>query len=475
MKTTHLNRALLALTISLALWGSGCLGLGKKKATPDTTASAEPDKVLYDRALDDFKHSRFTIARLSFQTLINTYPDSEYLAKAKLAIADSYYKEGGTEGLSQAVAEYKDFITFFPFLDEAPYAQIQVAMAHYRLMEKPDRDRTEARAAEDELQTFLLKYPQSPLVPQAEQHLREVQETLAEGDYRVAHYYYVKESYRAAAARLLSLTNRYPLYSQSDHALWMLGDIYNRAEKRDIAERYYARIVRDYPESSLVAGAKKKLVAAGVPVPQPDPGALARMQEEQKFAHERAGMLRRSLALLRSGPDVSRTAHSGVPTLTPEGEGVSATEVLRPGGGSPGSISGSPGGGGTAGNAVAIETVPSDSSTTAPATSGTLETATSGSTETAPIQAPDANAPPAPTGPVPKIGGTSTYTDAVAAGKISAETTAAPPSDATQGSIQSATAPAAQKADQPQQAPKADPKTESTSKKKKGLRKLIPW
>ena len=37
------------------------------------------------------------------QTLINTYPDSEYLAKAKLAIADSYYKEGGTANMTQAI------------------------------------------------------------------------------------------------------------------------------------------------------------------------------------------------------------------------------------------------------------------------------------------------------------------------------------------------------------------------------------
>jgi len=43
-------------------------------------------------------------------------------------------------------------------------------------MEKPDRDRTEAKAAEDEFQTFLQKYPNDPLVPQTMQHLREVQE-----------------------------------------------------------------------------------------------------------------------------------------------------------------------------------------------------------------------------------------------------------------------------------------------------------
>jgi len=72
--------------------------LHKKKPVNKSTSAdntAEPDKVLYDRAIEDIKHGRQEVGRLSLQTLINTYPDSEYLAKAKLAIADSYYKEGG--------------------------------------------------------------------------------------------------------------------------------------------------------------------------------------------------------------------------------------------------------------------------------------------------------------------------------------------------------------------------------------------
>ena len=58
--------------------------------------SKQPDKVLFDRALDALKHNKFEVARLSLQTLINTYPDSEYIARAKLGVADSWYAEGGT-------------------------------------------------------------------------------------------------------------------------------------------------------------------------------------------------------------------------------------------------------------------------------------------------------------------------------------------------------------------------------------------
>jgi len=146
----------------------------KKKVDKSTGAdnNVQPDKVLYDRAAEDIKHGKHEVGRLNLQTLINTYPDSEYLAKAKLLIADSYYKEGGTANMTQAISGYKDFIVFFPFLPEASYAQLQVAMGHFRQMEKPDRDRTEAKEAESEFQTFLQKYPKDPLADKAMQHLR---------------------------------------------------------------------------------------------------------------------------------------------------------------------------------------------------------------------------------------------------------------------------------------------------------------
>src|SRR6202167_2080323 len=200
----------------------------KKKtpvAKPIPDASEEPDKVLYDRALADLKAGRYTEGRLALQTLINTYPDSEFLPKAKLSVADSYYQEGGTSNTTQSIQEYNDFRTFFPFLDEAAYAQMQIGLAHYKMMEKSDRDKTQGEAAEDAFQAFLLSCPQSPLVPKAEQYLRDVQEVLADGDYKVAYYYYTKTDFRAAAARLVEVTDRYPLYSQNDDALWMLGNI----------------------------------------------------------------------------------------------------------------------------------------------------------------------------------------------------------------------------------------------------------
>ena len=428
----------------------------KKAATTETDNSVAPDKVLYDRAMKDIKKGRQEVGRLTLQTLINTYPDSEFLAKAKLAIADSYYKEGGSANLTQAIAAYKDFIVFFPFLPEAPYAQMQVAMTHYKQMEKPDRDRSEARMAEEEFQTFLQKYPNDPLVPPTTQHLREVQEILAEGDYRIGYYYYVKGDRRAAAGRLLSLTKRYPLYSKSDRALWMLGDIFEKSEKKEIAAIYLGRIVRDYPLSTLVGDAKSKLVEFGVPVPQPDPKALAWMQANANAPRKKPGLLSKPMSVVHSGPgkELIVADKVGAPNLLPDTDSTSLSEVLTGGGRTQ-----LGGGTGTSANTAVVEVATPGSGASGGSSVGTTDAQPTTDTS-------DPNASGAP-----PTDSTGTTNPPAADNANGAGTTAAPTADATQP----ASGQAADTAKTADSKPGATTGKESTSKKKKGIKKIIPW
>ena len=186
------RRVIIAVLLGTMLFAAGCTN--KKVKNPIANVdSKQPDKVLYDRAMDAMKHSKYDVARLSLQTLINTYPDSEYVARAKLAIGDSWYAEGGSAAWTQAESEYKDFQTFFPNMPEAAEAQMKIANIHYKEMEKPDRDYTHAKRAEDEYRQLILQYPDSKLVPEAKQRLLEVQEVLAEREYLIGHFYFVRE------------------------------------------------------------------------------------------------------------------------------------------------------------------------------------------------------------------------------------------------------------------------------------------
>jgi outer membrane protein assembly factor BamD len=489
-----------------------------KKPADDATASAEPDKVLYDRAMADVKKGRYTEGRLSLQTLINTYPDSEYLAKAKLAEADSYYKEGGTTNLTQAIQGYKDFETFFPFLDEASYAQMQIGMAHYKMMEKSDRDTTQAQAAEDEFQAFLLKYPQSSLAKDAEQRLRDVQEVLADGEFKIAQFYYVKQDLRASAARLVELTDRYPLYSQSDEALWMLGDIFTRAKNlskneddknhwADLAGKCYDRIVADYPLSKYSTYAKSRLKSMGMQVPPADPNAFVRMKKEQEYARAHKPPVYKKLpaSVLKSNPDISMAAQTGAPNLNPPTDVVSATEILKPGAPAPtfGAEAQTVNGGdeSNSGETVVTEGSGAPAATGAPTTAAGAEIISTGQpvqptagqpagsaaagsnpaataapiTNPSPSGSPTTNpsaTTPAPSNPPAAANPPATGATAGTAAQPNGQSGAAG-QGATGQSNQNGQASSSSKPNSDDSKP--DPQDESTSKKKKGIKKIIPW
>jgi len=296
---------------------SSCGFKRKKYDNPISKDTKQPDKVLYDRAINDIEHSRYEVARITLNTLINTYDQSEFMAKAKLAIADSWFREGGTQGFAQAEAEYKDFILFYPTMAEAGESQEKICQIHYKQMEKSDRDSVQALRAEDECRQLIVQFPNSQFVPDAQQLLRNIQESLAEGEYLVGDFYYKRGSNPSAANRFSRLVDQYPLYSKADLALWELGDSYTRmgTRFRKDAGDAYARIVKDYPLSGYADAAKKKLAELEMPIPQADPVAYNRMKWEAEN-RTKAGLLSKGMDLIKRGPDVSSAAKSGQPAMT---------------------------------------------------------------------------------------------------------------------------------------------------------------
>src|SRR5260370_38142616 len=209
-----MRRLLIVPALGLAVLLGGCHH-NKVQNPIANVNSKQPDKVLFDRAMDAMKKGKYDVARITLQTLINTYPDSEFVARAKLTVADYWYAEGGTAALQQAEMEYTDFQTFFPNMPEAAEAQLKVANIHYKQMEKPDRDFTHAKRAEEAYRLLIQQYPDSKLVPDAKQHLREVQEVLAEREFRIGRFYLLREAWAASIARLQSLTASYPLLTKA--------------------------------------------------------------------------------------------------------------------------------------------------------------------------------------------------------------------------------------------------------------------
>ena len=307
----------LMLTLAVAMTSlTGCFRK-KKYENPIGKDTQQPDKVLFDKAVADIERGRYEVARLTLNTLINTYDTSEFLAKAKLAIADSWMRESGSHGLAQAEAEYKDFILFYPTMEEAAEAQEKICTIHLRQMEKPDRDNKHSYRAEEECRQLLVQFPNSKFAPRVQQMLRNIQEVQAEGEMRTARFYFAKGSNPAAANRLQGIADQYPLFSAADEALWMLGGAYDKMGPRFKPQsvKSYQRLVKDYPLSSFVDPAKKRLKDLEAEVPEADPVAVARMKYEQEN-RTKTGMMHDFWGIFKKSPDMTLAAKSGTPSMT---------------------------------------------------------------------------------------------------------------------------------------------------------------
>jgi outer membrane protein assembly factor BamD len=327
------------ILVSVVLAGAVLASSGCHHKTQNPLAnidSKQPDKSLFDRSMESMKKAHYQEARTLLETLINTYPDSEYIARAKLALGDAWYDEGGKAAWQQAEAEYKDFQTFFPNLPEASEAQLKIASMHYREMEKPDRDYAEAQRAAEEYKSLIQQYPDSPLLPQAKQKLREVQEILAERQYRIAHFYFLRDNLAASQARLQSLTESYPLYSGSDEALFELGSLYEKeaaamkkqkapdAQKERLVAQFekkaieaYSKIITRYPATDRVGDAKRRLEALKAPIPVPTAEALAASKAEES-SRDKVHMVAKVTGNFKKHPNVAPATKVGEPNLQEE-------------------------------------------------------------------------------------------------------------------------------------------------------------
>ncbi|MGI4755558.1 MAG: outer membrane protein assembly factor BamD [Janthinobacterium lividum] len=308
--------------------------------------SAQPDKQLYDKAQIAINKGRYEVARLDLQTLLSTYPDSEYQMRSKLAFADSWYREGGSAALAQAETEYHDFIIFFPNAPEAAEAQMRIGDIYFKQMDRPDRDYTKVIHAQDEYRNMLNQYPDSKLIPEAKQKLREVQEVLAQRESQIGDFYARHENWVAAIARYQTVVDTYPLYSHIDQTLIGLGDAYGAqaryirtitlpedAKARllktydDQAIAAYSRVVAQYAASPHMEDARDRLEAMSAPIPEPSAEQIAASQALED-SRQTYTLTNRAKGLILRGPDTVQSARIGEPALA-DPKATTAPEVAK--------------------------------------------------------------------------------------------------------------------------------------------------
>jgi len=286
---------IIVFVLAFALAGCGA----KVRVKNENAAVPGRDKELYEQASNKAEKGRYDEARLLYNVVITTYPDSPFLPLAKLAIADSFYLEGGTSNLQQAVGGYKDFAQYFPTHPRICEVKHKIAQSYMRQMGAYNRDVSNAKQAEHQLKAAEQACRNSEVVQNLRNDLRDVQQVLGLHELDIARFYIDnRQAYKAGESRLRDIITNYPFFSYFDEALYRLGVSLIEQEQPEEATEYFTRLVRDYPNSEFSGKGKDYLEKLGKPIPAPsnDNPAPERPSFMGKFG----------LILGRNGLDISQ-------------------------------------------------------------------------------------------------------------------------------------------------------------------------
>jgi outer membrane protein assembly factor BamD len=262
-------KRLAALAVLLLAWSCASSQVDLEKL------SSASDEIVWEAGQKAVQKKSWESARQYFRRIVDAFPQSSHQADARIALADSYFEEGGTANYVLAVSSYREFLTLYPQHPKSDYAQFRAAESYFKQKNSPDRDQTATQQAVEEYQRLLDVYPQSSYVEPARERIRECRQALARSNFQVGYFYQkTRQAWRAAIGRYEVILSEYPDFDRVDEVLYRLGECLGNAGRYAEARPHLARLQAEFPESPFVEQAKKleaSFPPPGVPAAAPLP------------------------------------------------------------------------------------------------------------------------------------------------------------------------------------------------------------
>ncbi|HUG52818.1 MAG TPA: outer membrane protein assembly factor BamD [Vicinamibacteria bacterium] len=269
---------------------AGLLAAACASGQPDiATLTSNSDQVIWEAGEKAMEKREWDSARQHFRRIVDAFPQSRYAPGARLALGDTWIKEGGTAQDILAIGAYREFLTLYPSHPRSDYAQFQVAEAYFRQRSGPDRDQTQTLHALEEYQRLLELYPSSPYAENARERIGQARQSLARAEYLAGYFYQRTRQYcRAALARYEGILKEYPDFEDLDLVLLHMAECLHATGRTAEALPHLSRLLEDFPQSEeaetargLMAEWSQQVPAAPAPAetalppitPSPTPGA----------------------------------------------------------------------------------------------------------------------------------------------------------------------------------------------------------
>ena len=243
------------LLIVLAVSATACV----RPLRMPAPGEQEPDKYLFDRGSEALKEEKWLEAREYFQRLVDQFPQSSFRQEARLGIGDAYLGEGGYDTLVLAAEKFREFLRYFPLNERADYAQYRIIVAESEQMLSPERDQTSTINALKEVEAFIQRYPNSPLMPEVLKLQAAARDRLSDSEFRVGQYYFRTQWYRGAIPRFEKILTTNPAYARRDAVYYHLAESLYRTGRPKEALPHFTRLVEEFRVSDYLEDAQLRI------------------------------------------------------------------------------------------------------------------------------------------------------------------------------------------------------------------------
>ena len=125
----------------------------------------------------------------------------------------------------------------------------------------PERDQSSTREAIKEIEIFLLRFPNSPLMPEGRKIEREAKDRLSEAGYRVGFFYFRSRYYPGAIDRFREVLQTDPAFTRRDAVYYYMAEALRLYTPPRPAEAlpYYDRLLKEFEKSDYLENARKRI------------------------------------------------------------------------------------------------------------------------------------------------------------------------------------------------------------------------
>lgn len=222
-------------------------------------------KLNFDAGDAALKKEEYEKAMGYFQFVRSKYPFSKYAALSDLRIADTKFSQ---KKWLDAASAYEIFVRLHPRHEEVPYASYRIGLSYFHavpsdffvLPPSTSRDQSSTKEALTALDRFLVQFPDSQYINDAQEKQKMLFSYLAQHNLHIADYYKRRGYYEPALARLLNINEEYPSTDEAALALWDAASLLEEKIKDpERALAIYQQIVTEKASSPYAERAQKRI------------------------------------------------------------------------------------------------------------------------------------------------------------------------------------------------------------------------